>query len=265
MELKKIQKWIEAINAYYAFAVLVYTAVLYVTSHSHLFSWVFITTTPLIAGWTGYLLQSFLERRNQRHGFHTISDSASYEIGKNNKFVLRTSTKIKAGRDHLMVFPLGYQWTGGGRQPMPKVTGAGQQVLATVERYNPKNGEAKVTPYKLGVSTEGDWHYWFIALNPPLHKGDIADIRYFQEFHDKKGMVKPVLYYFVRIPMKRLELNVKFPADALPKSVTASYIKASDSRRPYKGKGLQFDAEKQWATWVIDRPKKGYCYRIEWH
>ena len=203
-------------------------------------------------------------RRNQRHGFRIISDVMSYEINGNHKYTLRYATTIKAANDHLMVYPIGYRWTGSGVEAIPKLNGKGQQLLTPLQPRH-KGSAIKIAPYEAPtVSTEGDWHYWFIALNPPVHKGEVVEIKYTQEFQDKKGMARPYLYYFVRTPMKQLELNVKFPANALPTSISSSYIKPSDPNRPYLKPGVEYDPDKQWATWVIERPKKGYCYRIHW-
>ncbi len=263
MEAKRLQKSIEAINTYYAFFIMLYAIALYIASNSHIFPWVFFLATPVLAGWTGYLLKSYFERRNERHGFKILSDSMTYEINEDKTFNLRYSTKLQACRNHLMVYPIGYQWSGSNYQSVPELTNPGQSLLSRVEKYDPGTDAAKIAPYKL-TTTEGDWQYWFAAFNPPLQKGEVVDIKYIQKFEDKKRTAKPCLYYFVRTPIKRLELNVRFPGHISPTAVTAKYIKSSDSRRPYAGKGLQYDADKQWATWVIDNPKKGYCYRIEW-
>ncbi len=264
MDSKKLQKLIEAINAYYAFALLVYAAVLYLANNSYLFFWIFILSTPILTGWTGYLIKSYLQQRNQRYGFKMLSDVISYEIKSNNRYILRCSTKIRADASHLIVYPVGYKWTGDGEETPPIITGKGQQLLGLVERYTSKNDVAKITSYKETVSAEGDWHYWFVALTPPVYKGDIVDIEYSQEFYDKRNVAVPRLSHFVRTPMKRLELNVKFQANDLPKSVTCSFIKPSDPRRAHPSNGVNYDPQKQWATWVIENPKRGYCYRIQW-
>ncbi len=264
MEVKRLHKSIEAINTYYAFFIMLYAIALYIASNSHIFPWVFFLATPVLAGWTGYLLKSYLERRNERHGFKILSNVMTYEIGEDRTYKLRYSMKLKACRDHLMVFPIGHQWTGSGQESIPQLLNPGQSLLSMVDKYYDESDTAKLAPYRLNTTTEKDWSYWFIAFNPPLHKGEMVDVKYIQTFTDKKGTAKPYLYYFVRTPMKRLELNVKFPATMKPVSVTAHYIRPSDSKRPFTGKGMHYDADKQWATWVIDNPKKGYCYRIEW-
>ncbi|HYG83478.1 MAG TPA: hypothetical protein VD907_01225 [Verrucomicrobiae bacterium] len=263
-DLKKLRKLIEAINTYYAFAVLLYTLVLFIAANTEVFVWIFAIVTPFLAGWGGYLFYDFLAQRNQRHGFRILSDSMSYEINSNHRSVLRYTTKIRADTNHLMVYPVGYQWSGSGEEGIPKVSGKGQQLLALFKNKTSR-GSMKPAPYvATTVSTEGDWHYWFIALNPPVHKDEEIEVKYSQEFHDKKGVAKPYLYYFARTKMERLELNVKFPANARPQVVTSSYIKPSEPSRPYTVPGAVYNPERQWATWVIEKPKKGYCYRIHW-
>jgi hypothetical protein len=84
------------------------------------------------------------------------------------------------------------------------------------------------------------------------------------EFEDKKGLAQHSLYYFVRSSMKKLELNVKFPMDNIPENVVCGFIKPTDTGRFYTSKGLRFDPDRQWVTWVIERPKRNYCYRIQW-
>lgn len=262
-DLQKIQKWVEAINNYYAFGVLVYGVALYATSHSQLFWWVVGIATPLLTGWTGYLAKSAVEQRNQRHGFRVVSDAMTYEINSNKKYTLRYNTEVKAGVDHLMVYPIGYRWSGHGDEGLPKISGKGQRLMAGVKHLN-KNGTATIAPYDASVSTDGDWHYWFIAINPPALKDDIIQIKYAQEFYDKKGQARTYVRYFVRVPMKRLELNVKFPSKVLPATIVGSYIKPSDPSRRFVASGVEYNPDRQWATWTIDKPKKGYCYQIHW-
>jgi hypothetical protein len=260
MGLKKFRELIDAVNSYYGFALIVYAAVLYVASHSHLFFWVFIIVTPLLTGWTGYLLKSFLNRRNQRQGFNILSEAMTYEVGNNHKYTLRYSIRIKAGADHLMVYPIGYQWTGSGQEAIPKIVGSGQQLLGVTKQPSDKNDTAEIVPYVLTGSGEEDWHYWFVALNPPVYKGEVVEIKYSQDFYDEKGTAKPYLYYIVRVPLKRLELNVKFSSHALPKIVTGSYTRPSDARHSHATTDMHYDSEKQWATWVVEQPKNWFEY-----
>lgn len=260
--MRRIRKWVDTINTYYAFALLLYALILFIARHSNIFLAFLLVTLPPLTGWTGYLFRSFVDRRNLRHGFAMVSDSMTYEIHKNHKYVLRYSTKLKAAGDHLMTYPVGYQWTGAGKQGVPKVFSKQQQILRVV--HHGKNGVEKIVPYKLADSTDGDWQYSFIAFNPPMHKGQVVHVDYAQEFYDKQHRAKPILYYFVRIPMKRLELHVKFPASRAPKTVTGSLIKPSDPRRPYIKKGIRYNKNQRWASWTISKPKLGYCYRITW-
>lgn len=258
-----MHKLVEAVNDYYAFSLLAYAAVLYVASHHHVFFWILGFATPILAGWTGYLLKSYLDSRNQRRGFRIVSDSMTYEIHPKNRYTFRYNTKIRAEWNHLMVYPIGYQWTGEGVEGTPKVTGKGQHLLSTVKQG--AKAAIKISPYQsTGLTTEGDWHYWFIALNPPLFKGDTARIKYSQEFFDKKGRARPHLGYFVRVPMQELVLNIKFDPKNMPKKVMSTIIKPSDPNHPYTTPGVKFDREKQWATWTIQNPKKGHCYNIHW-
>lgn len=260
--LKKIRLWVEAINTYYAFALLLYGAGLFALRHSTIFILILVATLPVLAGWSGYLLRSYLDRRSQRHGFSVLSDSMSYEVRSRNKYTLRYVTRLKAATDHLMTYPVGYQWTGSGKHLAPRLN-ADKQYLLTAVRHT-KNGEVRTVPYKSTVAG-GDWHYNFVAFNPPVHRGDIVTVQYKQDFYDTKHHAKPMLYYFARLPMKRLELSVKFLPNALPRKVTCSYIKPSDPSRPYEQKGFYYDQNHGWVIWTIAKPKRGYCYRITWH
>jgi hypothetical protein len=263
MDWKKVQKLVETINTYYAFALLMYVAALYVASHNQVFWWILLAATPIIAGWTGYLLHSFLQRRNQRYGFRVISDVMSYEMFSGRKYRLHYNTTIKADADHLFTYPFGYQWSGKGEESLPRLQHAGQKLMAVVDK-NVKGDTLSAAPYAENVTSEGEWRYWLVGLATPAYKGDIVQIKYVQDFADTKGTAKPYLYYCVRTPMKRLELNIKFAGDELPRSVTCGYSKPSDLRRTYPAKGVMYDPDKQWATWIIYNPKKGYCYRIQW-
>ena len=264
MDWTKLHKFVEAINSYYAFAVLMYAAALYVANNSRLFWWVLAAATPLLAGWTGYLIRSYLDARNQKHGFQLLSHAVTYEILPANKYRYRLSACIKAEANRMMVYPVGYQWSGEGAGSVPRLGDKGQYLIGAINKYDVENESAKIAPYKESISSEGDWYYWFIGLSRALYKGETADIKYTQEFSDPKKKAKPYLYHMVNTSIKRLELNVKFPENALPKSVSCSYFKLSDRRRTYSSKGLEYSTDKQLATWVVEKPKFGYCYRIDW-
>jgi hypothetical protein len=264
VESKKLPILVDLVNTYYAFVVLIYAVTLYVASHSHLFTPIFIVATMALASWGGYLLKSLLERRNVRYGFQVVSDVMTYEIHKNHRYTLKFNMRLKAQTDHLFAYPVGHQWTGSGGEKPPTVTGDGQQLLAVVEPSNDIHHPNSIVPYKLSGSSEGNWQYWFVAFNPAVHKGQTVDLKYTQEFEDRKNLAQPCLYYYIRTRMERLELNVHFANEHTTKKVSASYIKPSDPRRAYTGKGMVYDPDKQWATWVIEHPKKGYRYQITW-
>lgn len=260
--LKKLHKLIEAVNTYYAFALVVYAAALYVASNSTVFIWMLAGGVPVMAAWAGYLLRSFIEQRTQRHGFTVLSDSMIYELGPKHNYALRYTTRLRAAVDHLMVYPIGYQWSGNGVEGIPQLEHPGQLLLTL---FRARQRPARTLPYEaMTVSTEGNWHYWFVAFNPPVHRGNEVEIKYSQNFLDKKRQAKPYLYYFVRTNMKQLDLSVKFPRGVHPRSISSSYIKSTDPNRPYKKAGVVYDKDKRWATWTIHRPKRGYSYRIEW-
>lgn len=264
MDWSKLHKLVEAVNTYYAFAVLMYVAVLYVSSRSHIFLWALLAATPLLAMWTGYLLKSYVDNRNQKHGFRVLSDATTYEIMDHNRYKLHVRTTIKAEANRMMAYPIGYQWTGEGKGMTPMLADPDQKLMGVVLKYDSEKGTAYVEPYKETVSSEDDWNYWFVALGRALYKGDTADIKYSQDFYDPKKKAKPCLYYMVNSKLEKLELNVKFSPNALPARVTGSYFKLNDRRHSYVQKGVAYDPDKQWATWTIDKPKYGYCYRIDW-
>jgi len=262
MNRHKVQKLIEAINTYYAFVVLVYAAAVYVARHNHLFFWLAAAATPLLAGWTGYLLHSFVQRRYQRYGFRVLEDTMTYELIDRQRSRLRFAPKLRADADHLIVFPISYQWSGDGKESVPELLSQGQQLMGVI--HGKADGTVQATPYEEIVASEGRWKYWLIGLKKPAYKGDIVEVAYQQHFFDGKKHAKPELYYKVRTPMRFLELNVKFAADMLPDTVSGSYSKPSDPRHEYASEGVDYDPNKQWATWRIENPKRGYCYRIHW-
>jgi hypothetical protein len=261
---RKIMKWMETVNTAYTFALVVSGVVFFVVRQSHFAPWIGAAFVLCLAGWGGYLLNEYRVRRSVRYGFTLRDVTMTYEINGNNRYKLKYLTKIKAATSHLMMYPIAYQWTGNGGESIPKVMGAGQRLLAPVKGRVDKHYVAKVVPYIMKRTSTGAWHYWFIAFDPPVHQGDEVTLNYAQDFHDIKGEAEPYLYYFVPTSMKRLELNVKFPAHAKPQKVVSEYIKPSDPSRPYAKAGVEYNPDKLWATWVINNPKKGYCYRIHW-
>jgi hypothetical protein len=264
MDWSKLHKLVEAVNTYYAFAVLIYVAVLYVSGNSQIFLWVLFALTPVLAGWTGYLLRSYLSLRNQKHGFRLLSQAMTYEILPNHKYLLKFAISLQSEANRMMVFPVGYQWSGGGHGSIPRILTPGQQLIGVVKDYDTHTNTAHVTAHTENVSSEDDWSYWFVGFNRAMYKGEKTEIKYVQEFVDKQHIAKPCLYYMVNSPMDKLVLNVNFNDGELPQNVTCSYFKLSDRRRSYPSQGMEYDPDKQWATWTIDKPKYGYCYRIDW-
>lgn len=259
--IRRAKRLINLVGEYYAIAMTFWGLLLFVSTHLHFLFWAAVAVAPPLLIWSGYVIRGLIEYRNQRNGFELISDAVTYEVESHRRYVLRYTTKIQARASHLTVFPIAYQWSGGGPETVPHVTGKNQKLLTPVDHQ--KDGSIKPAPYVL-ATTEGDWRYSFIALNPPVHDGDVVEIKYWQDFWDEKGTARPILYYFVRVPMKKLELNVKFTKSTAPKRVRCDYIKRTDPSRPFPDKGVKYDSDTQVATWVISNPKRGYCYRIHW-
>jgi len=259
--INKIKEFTDAINSYYGFALVTYPLLLFIVAHTKLFLVIAFIASLVMAGWGGFLLHGFWYRSRFRHGFRVISDAITYEIGKNKHYTLRHDTSIQSGVDHVMVYPIGgYQWSGTGTEGIPELGSQDQQLLSLV-----KNSTASPAPYIVSkVSTEGDWHYWFIAFDPPVNKGDLVRLHYALDFYDKQSTARPIFYYFVRTDMKKLVLNVKFSPKNLPKKVTCDFIKPSDPSKPFTNTGVLYEREKAWASWTIVNPKRGYCYRIHW-
>lgn len=262
--LKRLHKAIEAINTYYAFAVLLYVAALYIASHSQYFLWLLIIITPLIAGWTGYIVRTYLDKRNHKFGFRLLALSMSYEIIDQKHYKLRFSIKIKAASNRMMVYPVGYKWTGTGKASIPMLKNASQKILGVVSDPDAINGIAKVGPYEEMVSSEGDWCYWLVGLEKPLYKGEIAEIHYTQDFYDAKRTAKPYMNFMVNSTMQKLELNVKYPESMMPQKVSGSVFNLNDRRHAHPSADVTFDPDKKWATWTIEKPKLGRSYRINW-
>lgn len=264
MDWSKLHKLVEAVNTYYAFTVLLYVAVIYVSSHSQIFLWILLALTPVIAGWTGWLLQSYFAGRNEKHGFRLLDHVMTYEVLGGNRYRYSLQARVRAEANRLMVYPVGYQWSGEGPVYLPQIRDKGQHLVGTVENYNSDTAAAHVAPYKEIVASEADWNYWFVGFDRALYRGEIAEIHYTQDFYDAKKKAKPCFYHMVNSSVKKLEMNVRFPADALPTTVTASYFSLKDRRRVHMSKEIEYSPDKQWVTWTVKKPKFGYCYRIDW-
>lgn len=264
MVWKKLQKIIDTINSYYAFAVLLYVGVLYISNHSRVFLFVAVGFTPLIAAWGGYLLHGYLDSRNQKHGFSLVSHNMTYEINGRNQYTLKVLSRVKAQASRMMAYPIGYQWSGSGQGALPILGNPRQKLMGTIEPKERLRGDMTFAPYKEAVSSEDDWSYWFVGFDHALYKGEEADIMYAQNFEDKKKQARPCLYYVVNTSLKKLEMHVKFADGRLPKSVTSSYSNLSDRRHAKPCEGVIFEPELQYASWTIENPKFGRCYRIDW-
>jgi hypothetical protein len=261
MDFKRLQKWMNSVNGYYAFALLLYGIGLYLFRHSNLIVWLVALVVPLLTGYLGYMTNSFLIDRHEAFGFTITSVTMTYELLGNSKYLLRYTLQLKARRDRLMVYPLNHIWTGAGVEGLPRLTNKGQQLLGTVQPDG--KGGVMVAPY-VDSRTDGEFKYWFAAFDPPIHRGESVEIKYHQEFKDTEGRAKPWLYYTVRTSIKQLELSVKYPADALPNTVRSGYFRLADRRRVYPTNGVRYDRDKQWATWSIQRPRARRGYQIDW-
>jgi hypothetical protein len=113
--------------------------------------------TIALAVWIGFAARTFYERRTQRRGFRVVSDVMTYEVGRHNKYVLRYKTTIEAKADHLIVYPLGHQWTGSGQESMPQVIGKGQTILAQIKPPEHNQDTLHIVPYILTNPVDGDW------------------------------------------------------------------------------------------------------------
>lgn len=253
-----LSKLVDATNTYYSFALIVYGFILYGLRHDHIFIWVLLGALLLLALWVGDAVSRLQRLREVLYGFRIVAESMTYDIGKSNRYILHYTTELQAEDNHLFAYPISHQWTGSGEGQLPKIVGEGNGLLGVVGQ------DGMAQPYKLNLSSGGDWRYWFIAFNPPLQKGDRTTIKYSQEFYDEDKKAKPSLYYFVRTSMESLELCVNFKNGTLPKQVTACYFKPSDNKRPYKSKDFTYDEDKRSIVWKIEKPKRGYCYRIDW-
>lgn len=243
----------------------------YLTKHykligkHHLFIFILVAAAIVFVGWTGYLLKGAIDRRLLYHGFRRLSINLSYRIepDKNghSKYILEFVDKVRATSDHLMVYPVRHKWSGKGQELTPIVSGAGQQLVTVI------NKQGKIGPYiEKRNSRDGQWCYYFIAFNPPVHRSKKSfDVNYLQEFHDDKGSPEPYLSYTVlHYGLRELKLQVKVLSK--PKSVSTCHYKPHEPEKPSGVKdGMHlYDAKDNWISWTIKYPRKGYEYSISW-
>lgn len=261
---KLLSDSVNAINTYYSFAVLVYAFFLYSERHNRFFLLIFIAATFGLAILIGYLIHSFIDQHSIKCGFRLLNTTISYDVS-NPKGKVKTHYKstIIAETDYLFVYPLAYQWSGNGAENLPKSLNPRLRISSIIndESTNKTTGPE---PYKLSTARDGEWYYWLLTFNPPLHKGEVTDIDYIQQFDNSDHSAKQTFYYSVESPMKTLELNIRLPNNKSVKEVTCRYFKPTDNRKSYSGTGLIYNEDTHSAQWMIKNPKIGYQYHIDW-
>lgn len=262
MVFNRLEKFIEVSNNFYAFALLVYAVILYFSGHYLVLVWLLIVASPLLAGWTGFLLHGFYERHYLYHGFKILADTMTYELGPKQRATLRYDLELQAKQDNLLVYPIAHEWTGIGSEQTPELADPRQSILGVITQNSDQPSLPQ--PYSFDGTSAGNWKYWFVAFKPGVSKNQIVRISYKQKFVASVMQAKPQLSYTPQISMKRLTLNVRLPAGAKPESVMSGFSKPYAPRQVVPQSELQFDPDKEWVTWVIHKPKRGYTYSITW-
>lgn len=263
--LKESKEWADTLNSYSQAIIAINAAGIVIAAwNGSTLVIALALSLAVISAAAGFILRPIIEEQKQWYGFRIISNKMTYEIKNSNDSKLSYKLELDPAQDHLMMYPIGHNWTGTGAESTPKLLSPNQQIMAPIVHKGGKTTPAKPKPYEANaISVAGNWRYWFVAFNPAVHKGKPVTIEYSQNFHDTKKSAKPFMYYFVRRPMQKLTLVAKFPAHHTPSEVTGSFIKADDPNKADILDNVVYDKHKRCATLTINRPKRGY-YRLDW-
>lgn len=272
--------WCACLGFSYVIYVWVYRRLDRLNTSKHHFKyqvalWILRIIAIVLIGWTGYLLKSLKGRLNPLYyGFRLNSISVTCAISNTKKkYTGSHSFEITALEDDRVVFPTNwFRWLGKGKEDGPKVTGKGRHLLALVGTRK-RDGSVKPMPYVRSEKDSpdgGKWHRYFIALNPPVQKGERININYSQVFN---GKMSPFVGVDIISNMGKLTLKAEFPTKFEPESITFERTKPKTilnslkltSNKPHKEDIKRRPYYQNHCVELeIKNPKRGYQYRIVW-
>ena len=228
-----------------------------------LFAGVLVLITLALLAWTSYKLRAVVDRDRLYYGFQRLEKTIIYSVDKHNtRYTLEYIDKVKAVVDQRILYPIRYKWSGDGAEGVPELKNKNQQLVAVVG----KSGE--IGPYITSKqrSPGDEWHYYFVALNPPAHKSsEPITINYTQEFRAGSGRRPgPFINCLIIGSLDRLTLEARLPAK--PKTVTVCYFKPGSHKAEgvRDGMSLLDPGDNRIIQLVEPKPRNGYRYQIEW-
>jgi len=236
-------------------------------------------TAPLIAAWAVYRridtrLETLACDDGVYHGFRRLSRTISYEIKSDTASSLHYVDVAQATETGLIVYPM-YHWTAENESAcsMPAAKSVEIDPETEEERTSTRKDQhvlgvikdGKVEPYREQNERDKSWRCYFVALNPPVKKGDRLKIIYNQNFRCRKGKkFDKHLGFYAERKLETLTLRAK-PLGA-PSSITISDFGPLDRIRPTtKCDAWEcYDQTTGWITWSVCNPENGHEYRINW-
>jgi hypothetical protein len=154
---------------------------------------------------------------------------------------------LEAVRPGVALFENRYQWSGRGREELPKI-------------ISPPGATLLGPPVQHGL-----WKYYYVHLGRELSVGERMEVKISQELYDDEGRFEPFLAKTIAEPLDRLVLRVVFPQNSPPREAVCNVSSAAaPAGVVIQSTPCQYDSVSRELRWEIPKPVFGRRYEIRW-
>jgi hypothetical protein len=154
---------------------------------------------------------------------------------------------LEAVRPGVVLFENRYQWSGRGREELPKI-------------ISPPEATLLGPPIQHGL-----WKYYYVHLGRELSVGERIEVKISQELYDDEGRFEPFLAKTIAEPLDYLVLRVVFPQDHPPRGAVCNVSSAEGPAGVViQSTPCQYDSVSRELRWEIPKPAFGRRYEIRW-
>jgi hypothetical protein len=154
---------------------------------------------------------------------------------------------LEAVRPGVVLFEDRYQWSGRGREELPKI-------------ISPPGATLLGPPIQHGL-----WKYYYVHLGRELSVGERIEVKISQELYDDEGTFEPFLAKTIAEPLDHLVLRVVFPQTSPPREAVCNvHSAAGPAGVVIQSTPCQYDSVSRELRWEIPKPVFGRRYEIRW-
>jgi hypothetical protein len=181
-------------------------------------------------------------------GYRHIRWESLYEIHEDDlrHHTFFITVEIEAIQPGIHIFEDTYQWTGKGREEVPKVVSQGHTLMNDVVQRSA-------------------WNYYYIHLGHDLNVGERTTVQLVQELYDSENQFQPFLAKIISQPIDLLILRVKLPVNHLVSNIRfTEYSTVGPASEVVKSTPGTINNQTGEIHWRIISPVFGHRYEITW-